>query len=417
MQKRHTFSTLPFIRSNKKNDQGQVPIYVRITINGKPAELSTKIYIDPKIWISEKGKVKGNTEEARTINHTITVLESKAREAYNYLLEKGKLITALAIKNVILGISQKKQSLLTIFEKHTAELGERVGIDYSKATFGKYQTTLKYLKEFIYSQYAVEDVFFGELDHQFICNFEFFLKTKCNCLQNSTIKHIQKLRKVVDIAISNGWLEKDPFHNYSIKQEKTSRDYLTEEELATIVEKEFRIERLQIVKDIFIFSCYTGLAYVDIQSLTEDHLRMGIDGEVWIFTQRQKSNTPSNIPLLAQAAAIIEKYKNHPTAKNRYRLLPVPSNQKLNAYLKEIGDICGIKKNLTMHMGRHTFATTITLTNNVPIETVSKMLGHTSLKTTQIYAKVVEKKVSEDMKALKERLNLKQHSMKKAAGN
>ena len=177
MQKRHTFSTLPFIRNNKKNSLGQSPIYVRITIDGKPAELSTKIYIDPKIWNSDKGKGKRKSEEVRTINHSLTLLESKVREAYNFLLEKGKLISALSIKNIILGISHKNHSLLIVFEKHTAEFGARIGIDYSKATHGKYQTTLKYLKEFIRSQYATEDVYFAELDHQFICNFEFFLKT------------------------------------------------------------------------------------------------------------------------------------------------------------------------------------------------------------------------------------------------
>jgi site-specific recombinase XerD len=417
MQERHTFSTICIIRKNRSNSKGEAAIYLRITVDSERAEISTKYFIETDKWNSSKGRVKGNSESARSINHNLEMLEGLAHKHYNQLLYQGKLTSPAAIKNAILGLSNKKHSLLKVFEKHTSEIGAKVGIDYSKATFGKYQTTLKYLKQFIRQQYVKDDVYFAELDHEFICNFEFFLKTTHGCLQNSTIKHIQKLNKVVDIAMRNGWLDKNPFQSYSIKQEKTTRDYLMEDELALIEAKEFRIERLQLVKDIFLFACYTGLAYIDIQSLCEDNLQRGIDGDMWIFTQRQKSKAASNIPLLPGAAAILEKYKHHAAASNQYRLLPVLSNQKLNAYLKEIADVCGIKKNLTMHMGRHTFATTVTLTNDVPIETVSKMLGHSSLKTTQIYAKVVEKKVSSDMKALKEKLTSKLQVIKKATGS
>lgn len=417
MQNRHTFSTLAIIRTNKKNSAGLVPIYVRITIDGKSVELSSKIYILPTLWLKGKGKVKGNTEEVRTINHSIKVLELKAKEAYHSLLEKGKPLTALAIKNYILGIEGKRHSLLTIFESHTNEIQAKIDIDFAEATYKKYKTTLKYLRNFVKAYYSVEDILLKDLNHLFITDFELYLKTQCACHQNGVLKHMQRLRKVIYIALKNDWLEKDPFIRYSIKKAPSNREYLTSEEMQAIEEKEFKIERLQIVKDLFLFTCYTGLAFSDMQSLTENNLRKGIDGEMWIFTERKKTNKPSNIPLLPQAKAILDKYQNHVVSKNKYKLLPVPSNQKLNAYLKEIADLCGITKNLTVHMGRHTFATTITLSNNVPIETVSKMLGHSDLRTTQIYAKVVEKKVSEDMKALKEKMTLAQQIMKKASGD
>ncbi len=206
------------------------------------------------------------------------------------------------------------------------------------------------------------------------------------------------------IAVKNEWLEKDPFENFKVTLKQVDREFLTEDELLKIESKEFYLPRLAQVRDIFVFSCYTGLAYIDVAKLTSDNIRKGIDGELWINIHRHKTDTPSNIPLLPKAVEIIEKYKDNAAVVNKAGILPMLSNQKLNSYLKEIDDLCGIQKNLTFHLARHTFATTVTLTNGVPIESVSSMLGHTSIKTTQIYAKVVQKKVSEDMKALKLKL-------------
>lgn len=348
--------------------------------------------------------MKGTNETARTINHDLDTLELKAQQKYSELIAKGKPIHSVTIKNALLGVVGKRHTLINIFESHTNEIKSKIDIDFAEATYKKYKTTLKHLQNFVKAFYSVEDVFLADLNHKFITDFELYLKTRCDCHQNGVLKHMQRLRKVVYIALKNDWLEKDPFIQYSIKKAPSSREYLTPEELQVIEEKEFKIERLQIVKDLFLFTCYTGLAFSDMQSLTENNIRKSIDGEMWIFTERKKTNKPSNIPLLPQAKAILDRYQNHIVSQNKFKLLPVPSNQKLNAYLKEIADLCGTTKNLTVHVGRHTFATTITLSNNVPIETVSKMLGHSDLRTTQIYAKVVEKKVSEDMKALKEKL-------------
>lgn len=404
MQSKSKFSTLAFTRKNKANSQGKSPIYFRIVVDGKPAELSTKHYIDENNWNSERGRVKGNSEIARTINHTIESLELKVHQQYNELLVKGKLITALLLKNKILGIEEKKYTLINLFELHTDEIRQRVGLDYAKGTYKTYLTTLRHLKEFVKRNYLTDDIAVQELNYKFITDFELYLKTVADNAQNGMLKHIQRLCKVVNIAVKNDWLDKDPFAKYEARKEKTNRDFLTAEELHLIEQKQFGLTRLDTVRDTFLFTCYTGLAYSDIKYLKPDNIRRGIDGEYWLFTNRRKTNIPSNIPLLPQALQIIEKYRNHPQALNQDTILPVLSNQRLNSYLKEIADLCGITKNISFHMGRHTFATTITLTNNVPIETVSKMLGHTNLKTTQIYAKVVEKKVSEDMMKLREKM-------------
>jgi integrase len=217
------------------------------------------------------------------------------------------------------------------------------------------------------------------------------------------MKYLANFKKVVLLCIKNGWLERDPFAGFKFTKKEVERPYLTAVELQEMASKEFKAERLTLVRDIFLFCCYTGLAYVDVKKLKRTEIGVGVDGERWIFTKRQKTDTASRIPLLPTSLRLLEKYKHHPQCENG-RLLPVLSNQKMNAYLKEIADACGIDKTLTFHVARHTFATTVTLSNGVPIETVSKMLGHTNIRTTQHYAKVLDIKVSEDMKALREKL-------------
>ncbi len=404
MRSFHTFSILFFLRENRSNEKREAAIYLRITVDGQRTEVATKNYTDSKKWQPGKGRIKGNSEEIRTTNNNLDVWEMKAQQHYTEFLSSGKLITAAAIKKALLGLESKEYSLIKVFAQHTEEMNQMAGIDFRKETGQSYRTTLRYLQEFLESQMHTSDVFLKQLDHKFITDLEFWLKTSKGCRNNGALKHISRLKKVISICIRNGWLERNPFANYKLAKEKSNRVYLSEEELDTIVSKEFKIERLQLVKDMFVFTCYTGLAFIDLKELTPDNIRIGIDGDKWIFTERSKTGIPSNVPLLQPALDIIEKYADHPAAKNKGLLLPVLSNQKMNAYLKEIGDICGITKEITCHMGRHTFATTVTLTNNVPIESVSKMLGHTNLKTTQIYAKILDQKVGHDMSRLKEKL-------------
>lgn len=218
------------------------------------------------------------------------------------------------------------------------------------------------------------------------------------------MKHLERLRKVINLALRMEWMVKDPFSKFSLRYNKVERTFLHPDELKRIENKTFEIQRLEYVKDLFIFSCYTGICYIDAMNLTPDDIVLGLDGDYWISISRQKTHQKSKVPLLPKAREIIDSYQGNPRAKFRGKVFPLISNQKVNAYLKEIAIICEVDQNLTFHLARHTFATTITLSNGVPIETVSKMLGHTRITTTQIYAKVVEKKVSEDMKKLKRKL-------------
>lgn len=251
-------------------------------------------------------------------------------------------------------------------------------------------------------KYKKNDIPVKDVDHKFITGLEYYLKTTRKCAHNSAIKYITNFKKIIRIAYANDWIDKDPFLHWKAELKIVEREFLAEEEIQKIIKLELKMERLDQVRDIFIFCCYTGLAYVDVKKLEDSDIVIGIDGERWIKTRRSKTDTRSNIPLLPTAIAIIEKYSTH---NDSDKLLPVLSNQKMNAYLKEIADVCGIEKNLTFHLARHTFATTVTLTNGVPIESVSKTLGHKSLKTTQHYAKILDRKVSDDMAILKEKLS------------
>jgi len=399
-----TLGILFYLKHAKALANGEVPIYLRITVDGKRAEHSIQRYIHPDNWNGKGGRATGNKEKFKSLNVYLDTVRAKIYEQQKTLLEKNELITAEGLKNGYLGISEKKQSLMVLFAYHNKQMEALIGKDYAKGTAIRYNTIAKHVQAFLEYQYKTSDIYLSQLNHKFVTDFEFYLKTIHHCGHNSTIKYIRNLKKVIRIALSNNWLDKDPFIHYKGSLEDVERTFLSSEELAAIEEKDFKIARLAEIRDIFVFSCYTGLAYADVLSLTKNQITIGIDREKWIYTHRTKTKTRSNVPLLPKALEILEKYKKHPECLITGRLLPVKSNQKMNAYLKEIADLCEINKDLSFHTARHTFATTVTLTNNVPIESVSSMLGHKSIKTTQIYAKVVEKKVSSDMQALKQKM-------------
>jgi site-specific recombinase XerD len=398
-------SILFYLKSAKASKKGLYPIYQRITINGIRIELSTSKFVDKSKWNKEAGRIKGNSEEARLINSYLDILKNKAYETEKWMVNNDEEINAQTFKNKLLGIEENQRKLLIIFEDHNKRMKELVGKEFSNNTFKKYETTLSHTKEFLKHQYKINDISIKRVDIAFINDFDFYLRNTKNCNNNSTIKYIRNFGKIVKQCYVNGWLEKDPFLNYKGKVKEVERTYLTELEIEVLLNKNFKINRLELVKDIFLFSCFTGLAYIDVHNLTKSNIIVGIDGEKWISTHRQKTESASKIPILPVTQMIIDKYENHPQSTNENKLLPILSNQKMNAYLKEIAAICNINKELTFHIARHTFATTVTLTNGVPIESVSKMLGHKNLRTTQHYAKVLDRKVSEDMKILKNKFS------------
>ena len=392
-----------YAKSTKANANGLLPIYVRLTVDGKRLEFSTKKFVEKSKWSSELSKMKGTTEEARSINSYLDLMKSKVLDAQMELLHRNETLSIENFKNKLLGTEERQRMLVPIFQDHNNKIKELVGKEYAPGTLERYTTSLKHTIEFMQWKYNVSDIAITKIDHAFISDYEFWLRSVRNCANNTAVKYIKNFNKIIKICLANDWLDKNPFANYKSKVKEVERVYLTEAEIQSIMEKDFKTERLSLVRDIFLFSCFTGLAYIDVKNLTKLHISYGIDGEKWIFTHRQKTESASKIPILPVTQMIIDKYENHPQCNSEDKLLPILSNQKMNAYLKEIAGVCEIEKELTFHIARHTFATTVTLTNGVPIESVSKMLGHKNLRTTQHYAKVLDRKVSEDMKILKDK--------------
>jgi len=396
-----TFNVLFFLKRDKQKQNGTVPLMCRITIDGIETRFTMKTDIDPGHWDVKLGKMSGRSAKALEINALIDNTKSVLNRIYHQELERMQSVTAEKVKNIFLGINTKQHTLLELFKKHNADVKSLIGISKSKATYQKYEVTLKHTTSFLRKRYNLSDIHFAEINHMFISDFETFLMVDCQCQSNTTAKFMQFFKRIILIARNNGWMLHDPFVNYKIRINKVDRGYLTKEELELIFKKKIEIPRLEHVRDIFVFSCFTGLAYIDVYNLKESNIRTSFDGNLWIMTKRQKTDVNSNIPLLEVPKMILEKYKGKlPEGK----ILPITSNQKMNAYLKEIGDLCDIKKNLTFHLARHTFATTITLSQGVPIETVSKMLGHTNIKTTQIYARITDNKIGHDMDVLSGKL-------------
>lgn len=372
-------------------------LYLRVTVNGIAKDISTRRIWYLSKWSLELKRATGDTQQSKSINADIVTLTTKVYQARRVLLDDGKDVSAEAIKDLLLGKSKRGKQILKIFQEHNDKIKALVGIDYAYGTLERYNTSLDHCKAYILWKYETEDMEIRNLDYEFISDFEFWLKVYRKCSHNTTMKYIANFKKVVLLCVKNGWIVRDPFHAFKITKRKVDRQALSAGELEEVRKAKFESERISEVRDVFLFSCYTGLAYVDLFQLKKSDLVKGIDGILWIRINRQKTESLSRIPLLPHALEIIERYHQDINIDKDGKALPVLSNQKMNQHLKYIAKHCGIDKNITCHLARHTFATTVTLTNGVPIETVSKMLGHVNIRTTEHYAKVVDKKISIDM--------------------
>lgn len=405
MRSTNTFSIL-FWADQKNATDGEALVYARITVNQKRANISLKRRVPVKLWDPKKNRSKGNSAEARQLNQYIDQTYTKLFQIYQDLKFQEKLITAKLIKAHYTGENEQSKSLQNLIAYHSKKIENTL----AKGTIRNFGVTENYLNRFLNKVKKTTDIYLKELDYKFLCDFENYLANYWPAghpkalSQNTIMKHIQRLRKIVTLAYHMEWIPRDPFVRWKPVYEKKQREFLSENELSNMENFQFSIERLDRVRDLFVFSCYTGISYVDIMNLTEDNLVLGMDGGNWIYTKRQKTKSSVKVPLLGTAEEIISKYEGHPMTEVTGTLLPVITNEKLNVYLKEVAHYVGITKNLTFHMARHTFATTITLSNGVPIETVSKLLGHSKIATTQIYARVLEHKVSNDMDILKNKL-------------
>ena len=395
--KRNTLSVLFIIKKAKLLKNGEAPICMRITVNKRVAEVMIKRSIPIDLWNQKKECSKGKDRIATELNHYINTVRAKVLQIHRELEIDNKPITADIIKDCFYGRDKVQRSLLEVYAEHNEKCRALIGKEYTESTVTKFDTSINRLKEYIRSCYHRDDIMLAELDGQFIRDFDFWLKTEKHCQNNSALKHLKNLKKVVRIALTNDWIKKDPFYGIHFKQEEVNVEFLSREELDILMNKEFAIKRLEQVRDIFVFCCFTALAFVDVQQLSREHLIKDNNGALWIRKARQKTNQMCNIPVLTIPQRILRKYEDNAECIKKGVLLPVISNQRMNAYLKEIADVCGIAKRLTTHVARHTAATVVFLANDVSMENVSKILGHSNIRMTQHYAKVLDSSIMREM--------------------
>jgi site-specific recombinase XerD len=377
---------------------------LRININGSRVTMALKRHLDPQNWDSGRNQMKGRSDQARLFNDYLDSIRVRAHKKYNELLTAKEEVLASDLRDAILGIqTAKSRNLIETWQEHVNGLKQLIGKESSYATYQKYNTAKNHMQVFLRKTYKAEDVSIKSVDHYMITRYAHYLKTEMGCNYNTATKFLQNLKRITTLAMRHGWLAKDPFAGITLSLKEVDRPYLTEAELKKLMEFQSPFERLNKVRDLFVFSCFTGLAYIDVKQLRRCEIEHN-EGNYWIRTRRQKTGARANIPLLNIPMEIIRKYSILEALQQEDLVLPMPSNQKINAYLKELADLCGITKTLSFHIARHTFATTVTMMNGVPIETVSKMLGHKNITSTQHYARIVDQKVGEDMQLLSQRL-------------
>ena len=403
---RTTFGLLFYIRRDKTNKKGEAPVFMRLTINGERADASIKRFIEPHAWNSAKGKANEKSRGGKDLNLYLDAISANILRIQRDLELDKKEVSAQIILNRYLGKEQSdRHTLMEVFRAHNEKCRALSGISLAPGTVIRYETSLRLTEAFLRTTYKKEDCYLDEITHQFVEDYDFYLRAVRRCCHNTTTKYLLNFKKIIRIALAKGWMKKDPFAQIHFHFEPVEREFLEKQELKTILNKEITITRLAQVRDIFCFCCLTGLAFMDVQQLKPEHLVADIHGKIWIRKPRQKTKNMCNIPLLDEAQKIIDRYKDHPYCQTHGVLLPVCSNQKMNSYLKELADICGIRKNLSTHCARHTFAT-LTLASGATIDNVAKMLGHANVNMTRRYAKVLDSSIMRDMEVVAENMAL-----------
>lgn len=401
---RKRLSILFFIKRSKLLKNGEAPIRVRITYDKIYVEIQLKRSIPVASWSQDKEKSIGKDANSKELNHYIDGLRVKFYQIYQDLELEGKLLSARAIVNRYQGKDESQKTLYGVFKEHNENCRKLIDIDYADITVRRYDNCLKYLMEVIKEAYNENDILLRDVNGELIRKFEMHLKVEKKCAQNTVIRYMKCLKKVMNLALANDWISKSPFVGIRFQEVEVHKEFLTQAELNTLYKKEFTIERLELVRDVFLFQCYTGLAFIDVYNLRAEHISEDNDGNLWIMKSREKTKNMCNIPLLKIPLQILDKYAEHPYCLEEGVLLPVLSNQKMNSYLKEIADLCKIKKNLTTHTARYSFASVVALANSVSLPNVAKMLEHSSTRMTQHYAKVLDQSILREMKGVDKRL-------------
>ena len=384
------------LRSSKKNKKGLSPIEVSISCNGERIYFSTGKFAKASDWNKQKQALKGSTQETLLINDYLIELRNRIYEKEVELMKKGYVMTVHLLKDAILNKVEKlkDKSLLQTIKEYNGEKQKLVGKGVSPATYYCFDHTYKLLQEFLHSKYRREDILLNEVNIGFIQSFHTFLLSDRNMAQNTSTKHLKFLKSIMNLAVANGYIQYNVLNSYKVEREPVDIDFLNEEELRRIINFDTPIPRLEKARDFFLFGCFTGLAYIDIKTLEEKHLERDEKGRIWIKKKRVKTGILSRIPLLPIAKMLLEKYKGGKT------LIPIQDPSDINKYLKDIAMYCKIDKHITFHTSRHTFASTVTLANNISLEVVSKMLGHTNTRMTTHYAKLLDKCIGEQMDAI-----------------
>ncbi len=405
--KRTTFKILFLVRASRISKNGEVPIILRVTVDGKRVETTVNLKVNLETWSAEACRSLGTTAKDDELNLRLDTIRLRIMHIYRQMELDKSTITAQAIVDEYLGRNEKPiTTLLDLYTEHNEQCRKLIGRGMSEATVERYDTCLRLIKEFMLFKYNIKDIAMQEVNHKFIKDLEFFYRTERNCSHNTSTKYLKNFKKITRIALANEVITRDPFANIKFRLDEVERDFLEEEELTRIATKRFVIERLAQVRDIFVFCCYTGLAFSDVKQLRKEHIATDNNGALWIRKRRQKTKNMCNIPLLDSAIEILERYENSDQCPNG-ELLPVLSNQKMNAYLKEIADLCGTTKCISTHTARHTAATTTFLANGVSIENVAKMLGHSDTKMTRHYAKVLDHSIMKDMQVVNQHIRKK----------
>lgn len=397
--KRDSFRVLFFLKKTRLLKNGEASVCMRITVNGTRVENNIRKSIDPALWSQAKETARGKSRRACDLNTYIEEARIKLYQIFCELEQQNRPITAHLLQELFFGQEKPEEvrTLLGTMQEHNDQCRALVGTDYALITVRRYESCRRYLAELIRQRYGKEDLPLAEVNGELVRAFAFYLKTEKGCQQNTVIRYMKCLKKITNLARANDWMAKDPFLGIRFHEKEVVREFLTMDELQTIYRKEFPLERLTLVRDVFIFAAFTGLAFIDVQQLAPEHIVRDNNGNLWIRKPRQKTKNMCNIPLLDIPQEILRKYADHPTCRKKGVLLPVPCNQKMNSYLKEIADICMIRKNLTTHCARHSYATSVCLANGVSLENVAKLLGHSNIKMTQHYARVLDSSILRDM--------------------
>lgn len=380
---RKLFSVLFFIKRTKLRKNGEAPIVVRITYGKHNAEIQISRTVRINQWSQVRGCSTGRDKQASETNAFIEMVRVKLYKIHQELERQGGFYDVKTIKDLFIGKGIQERTLCSIFKEHNKRCRELIGVDYELITVRRYDNCLKYLMETVKRQYAKEDILLCEINAELVRNFEYYLKTERGCAQNTVIRYMKCFKKIIHLAIANEWMSRNPFAGIKFHEVPVNKEFLTQDEIARLIQKDFGIEKLNLVRDIFAFQIFTGLAYIDVYNLRREHISTDNNGKIWIRKAREKTENMCNIPLLAIPQIILEKYREHPECQKRGSLLPVLCNQTMNAYLKQIADLCAIQKHLTTHTARHTAASVVFLANNVSLSNVAKMLGHSYISTTQ----------------------------------